>query len=56
LTAAGASVRPVLAGGEGLAGEEQVLRGLQELLVTMVGDVLDEQWWSMAGDDGWRQP
>jgi hypothetical protein len=33
-----------------------VLRGLQELLVTMVGDVLDEQQRSKAGDERWRRP
>jgi hypothetical protein len=33
-----------------------VLHGLQELLITMVGDVPKEQWQSMAGDDGWRWP
>jgi hypothetical protein len=56
MTAAGASVRHVLAGGEGLAGEEPVLYDLQDSLITMVGDVLEGQWRSMARDDGWRRP
>jgi hypothetical protein len=38
-TVAGDSVRRFLAGGEGLGGEEPVLDDLQELLITMVGDV-----------------
>jgi hypothetical protein len=33
-----------------------VLHGLQELLIAMVGDVLEEQWRSMAGDERWRWP
>jgi hypothetical protein len=41
-TAASDSVRRVLAGGEGLGGEEPVLQDLQELLITMVGDVFEE--------------
>jgi hypothetical protein len=49
------SVHGVLTGGEGLAGEEPVLRGLQGLLVMMVGDVLDKQWRSKAGDERWRR-
>jgi hypothetical protein len=53
---AGASVRRVLASGEGLAGEEPVLYDLQDSLIKMVGDVLEGQWRSMAGDDGWRRP
>jgi hypothetical protein len=56
MTVAGASVRPVLAGGEDLAGEEPVLYDRQDLLSLGVGDVLEEQWQSMAGDDGWRRP
>jgi hypothetical protein len=43
-------------GGEVLGGERLVLHGLQELLITMVGDVLEEQWRSMAGDERWRRP
>jgi hypothetical protein len=33
-----------------------VLRGLQRLLVTVVGDVLEKSRQSMAGDEEWRQP
>jgi hypothetical protein len=55
-TVAGASVRRILAGGEGLAGVEPVLYDLQDLLITTVGDVLEEQWRSMAGDEHWRRP
>jgi hypothetical protein len=51
-----ASGRRVLASGEGLAGDELVLRDLQRLLVTKVGDVLDKQRRSMAGDEEWRRP
>jgi hypothetical protein len=51
-----ASGRRVLAGGEGLAGDELVLRDLQRLLVTKVGDVLDKQRRSMAGGDGLQRP
>jgi hypothetical protein len=51
-----ASGRRVLAGGKDLAGEEQVLHGLQELLVTVVGDVLDKPRRSKAGDERWRWP
>jgi hypothetical protein len=39
---AGVSVRCVLTGGEGLAGEELVLYDLQDSLITMVGDVLEK--------------
>jgi hypothetical protein len=39
-----------------LAGEELVLYDLQDLLRLGVGDVLEEQWRSMAGDDEWRRP
>jgi hypothetical protein len=51
----GGSVHGVLTGGEGLVGKEPVLRGLQRLLVTMVGDVLDKQRQSMAGGEVWRR-
>jgi hypothetical protein len=40
-TAAGDSVRRFLASGEGLGGEEPILHDLQELLITMVGDVFE---------------
>jgi hypothetical protein len=33
-----------------------VLHDLQELANTMEGDVLEEQWWSTAGDERWRRP
>jgi hypothetical protein len=49
-------VRCVLAGGEGLAEEEQALHDLQDLLITTVGDVHKKQWWSMAGGEDWWQP
>jgi hypothetical protein len=39
-----------------LAGEELVLYDLQDLLRLGVGDVLEEQWRSMAGDNEWRWP
>jgi hypothetical protein len=39
-----------------LAGEEPVLYDLQNLLSLGVGDVLEEQWWSMAGGEDWQQP
>jgi hypothetical protein len=42
MTVAGASVRRVLTGGEGLTGEEPVLYDLQDLLSLGVGDVLEE--------------
>jgi hypothetical protein len=51
----GRAVRRVLAGGEVLGGEEQALHNLQDLLITMVGDVHKKQWWSMAGGKGWRR-
>jgi hypothetical protein len=51
-----ASDRRVLAGGEGLAGDEPVPRDLQELLIMIVGGVLKGQRRSMAGDDGRRRP
>jgi hypothetical protein len=41
---------------KGLAGEEPVLYDLEDSLITMVGDVLEGQWRSRAGDDGWRRP
>jgi hypothetical protein len=50
------AVRRVLAGGEVLDGKEQALHDLQDLLITMVGDVHKKQWWSMAGGEGWRRP
>jgi hypothetical protein len=33
-----------------------VLHDLQELVNTVEGDVLGEQWRSTAGDERWRQP
>jgi hypothetical protein len=39
-----------------LAGEELVLYDLQDLLRLGVGDVLEEQWQSMASDDEWWRP
>jgi hypothetical protein len=33
-----------------------VLHDLQELLITMVGDVLEEQWRSTVGDERRRRP
>jgi hypothetical protein len=53
---AGWAVRRVLAGSEVLDGEEQALHDLQDLLITMVGDVHKKQWWSKAGGEGWRRP
>jgi hypothetical protein len=38
-----------------LGGEEPVLHDPRNLLCLGVGDVLEEQWRSMAGDDGWRR-
>jgi hypothetical protein len=51
-----ASGRRVLAGGEGLAGEELVLYDLQTLLRLGVGDVFKESRRSMAGDERSRRP
>jgi hypothetical protein len=45
------SVRCVLAGGEVFGGEEQALHDLQDLLITMVGDVHQERRWSMASGE-----
>jgi hypothetical protein len=53
---AGVPVWCVLAGGEGLAEEEHALHDLQDLLITMVGDVHKKQWWSMAGSEDWQRP
>jgi hypothetical protein len=39
-----------------LAGEVPVLYDLQDSLITMVGDVLEGQWRSVAGDERWRRP
>jgi hypothetical protein len=50
-TTAGVSVRCVLAGGKVLGGEEQAPHDLQDLLITMVGDVHKKQWGSMAGGE-----
>jgi hypothetical protein len=50
------SVQCVLTGGEVLGGEEQALHDLQDLLITMVGDVHQKQWGSMAGGEEWRRP
>jgi hypothetical protein len=55
-TAAGWSVRHVLAGGEVTGGEEQALHNLQDLLISMVGDVHKNWGWSMASDEDWRRP
>jgi hypothetical protein len=46
--------RCVLAGGEGLAGDDLVLRDLHDLLCSRVGDVHQDKRWSMAGGDGSR--
>jgi hypothetical protein len=46
----------VLAGGEGLAGDELVPHDLHELLCSRVGDVHQNMRRSMAGDDGWWRP
>jgi hypothetical protein len=51
-----ASGRRVLAGSEGLAGDELVPHDLHELLCSRVGDVHDKQWRSNAGDERWRRP
>jgi hypothetical protein len=48
-------VRCVLAGGEVPGGEEQALHDLEDLLITMVGDVHKKQWGSMAGGEEWRR-
>jgi hypothetical protein len=50
------SGRRVLAGGEGLVGEELVPHVLHGLLCSRVGDVHQNKQWSMAGDDGWQRP
>jgi hypothetical protein len=55
-TAAGRSVRHILASGEVTGGEEQALHNLQDLLISMVGDVHKKWWWSMAGSEDWRRP
>jgi hypothetical protein len=55
-TAAGVSVRRVLAGSEVFGGQEQVLHDLQDLLFSKVGDVHQEKWWRMAGGEEWRRP
>jgi hypothetical protein len=52
----GVPVPRVLAGGEVRGGDGSVQRELQELLNTMEGDVLEEQWRSTAGDEQWRRP
>jgi hypothetical protein len=49
-------VRRVLAGGEGLAGDDLVLRDLHDLLSSRVGDVHQDKRWSTAGGDGLRRP
>jgi hypothetical protein len=48
--------RHVLAGGEGLARDDLVLRDLHALLSSRVGDVHQDKQWSMAGGDGLRRP
>jgi hypothetical protein len=48
--------RHVLAGGEGLAGDDLVLRDLHALLSSRVGDVHQDKLRSMAGVDGLRRP
>jgi hypothetical protein len=50
------SVRHVLAGGEVSGGEGQAQHGLRDRWCLLVGDVLEEQWWSMAGGKEWRRP
>jgi hypothetical protein len=50
------SGRHVLAGGEGLAGDDLVLRDLHDLLCPRVGDVHQDKRWSMAGGEVWRRP
>jgi hypothetical protein len=50
------SVCCVLAGCKVLGREEQALHVLQDLLITMVGDVQKKQWGSMAGGEEWRRP
>jgi hypothetical protein len=50
------SFQCVLAGGEVIGGEEQALHDLQDLLITMVGDVHKKQWGSMASGEEWRRP
>jgi hypothetical protein len=46
----------VLAGGEGLAGDDLVLCDLPALLSSQVGDVHQDKRWSMTGGDGSRRP
>jgi hypothetical protein len=53
---AGVFDRHVLAGGEGLAGDDLVLRDLHALLSSRVGDVHQDKQRSMAGGDGLRWP
>jgi hypothetical protein len=48
--------RHVLAGGEGLAGDDLVLRDLHALLSSRVGDVHQDKQRSMAGSDELRRP
>jgi hypothetical protein len=49
--ATGRSVRHVLAGGEVSGGEGQAHHGLRDRWCLLVGDVLEEQWWSMASGE-----
>jgi hypothetical protein len=48
--------RRVLAGGDGLAGDDLVLRDLCDPLCSRVGDVHQDKRRSMAGGDGLRRP
>jgi hypothetical protein len=48
--------RRVLAGGEGLAGDDLVLCDLRALLSSRVGDVHQDKRRSMAGGDESRRP
>jgi hypothetical protein len=48
--------RHVLAGSEGLAGDDLVLRDLHALLSSRVGDVHQDKQRSMAGGEGLRRP
>jgi hypothetical protein len=55
-TTAVASGRRVLAGSEGLAGDELVLRDLRDLPSSQVGDVHQGKQRSMAGGELWWWP
>jgi hypothetical protein len=53
--ATGRSVQHVLAGDGVSGGEGQAQNGLWDRWCLLVGDVLEEQWWSMAGGEEWRR-